>query len=101
MARQLGNPRDLRSAWSLPNIRDKKNWGDWFTSVTFASVRQSSSAALRACVPLLDVQIPVAKEVAKDLFQIAFLSVWCDANEDLRVRVFTNEGVDTCSDPSA
>ncbi|VDN02443.1 unnamed protein product [Thelazia callipaeda] len=62
------------------------DWDQWLILLRIQFIRQSPSSALRACAPLADVHMPLAK----DLFNIAFMSVWTDFDERQQMDLETN-----------
>ncbi|EFO21688.2 phosphatidylinositol 3 [Loa loa] len=67
----------LKRTWTTAQLVSKEDWDQWLVLLRIQFIRQSSSAALRACAPLADVHI----SLAKDLFNAAFMSVWTDLDE--------------------
>ncbi|KAM3720293.1 Target of rapamycin [Dirofilaria immitis] len=67
----------LKKTWVTTQLVSKEDWDQWLVLLRIQFIRQSPSAALRACAPLADVHI----SLAKDLFNAAFMSVWTDLDE--------------------
>ncbi|VIO96237.1 Uncharacterized protein BM_BM1727 [Brugia malayi] len=67
----------LKRTWTTAQLVSKEDWDQWLVLLRIQFIRQSPSAALRACAPLADVHI----SLAKDLFNAAFMSVWTDLDE--------------------
>ena len=62
------------------STRDDGN--DWMQRLCVEFMRESPSHALRACMSLVDVHAPLAKE----LFNAAFLSCWGELYDQYQVR---------------
>ncbi|VDK68536.1 unnamed protein product [Litomosoides sigmodontis] len=67
----------LKRTWTTAQLVSKEDWDQWLVLLRIQFIRQSPSAALRACAPLADVHV----SLAKDLFNAAFMSVWIDLDE--------------------
>ncbi|KZT69244.1 phosphatidylinositol 3-kinase [Daedalea quercina L-15889] len=66
------NQQHLKQAWDVSQIAAKDDWNEWMHRITVEFMKESPSHALRACMSLVDVHPPLAKE----LFNAAFLSCW-------------------------
>ncbi|MCP9257960.1 Serine/threonine-protein kinase mTOR [Dirofilaria immitis] len=75
--KKLGLPRNLCPKKFNNGSISFQDWDQWLVLLRIQFIRQSPSAALRACAPLADVHI----SLAKDLFNAAFMSVWTDLDE--------------------
>lgn len=67
----------LSRTWRVQQLVSKEDWDQWLVLLRIQFIRQSPSAALRACAPLADIHQPLAK----DLFNSAFMSVWTELDE--------------------
>uniref|UniRef100_F1KPT5 Serine/threonine-protein kinase TOR n=1 Tax=Ascaris suum TaxID=6253 RepID=F1KPT5_ASCSU len=76
----------LKKTWSVSQLVSKEDWDQWLLLLRIQFIRQSPSAALRACAPLADLHQPLAK----DLFNAAFMSVWTDLDEIQQKDLETN-----------
>uniref|UniRef100_A0A915Q5B5 Serine/threonine-protein kinase TOR n=1 Tax=Setaria digitata TaxID=48799 RepID=A0A915Q5B5_9BILA len=76
----------LKRTWTTTQLVSKEDWGQWLVLLRIQFIRQSPSAALRACAPLADVHV----SLAKDLFNAAFMSVWTDLDEMQQKDLETN-----------
>ncbi|EJD41220.1 atypical/PIKK/FRAP protein kinase [Auricularia subglabra TFB-10046 SS5] len=74
----------LRGVWSTTGVSTKSEWSDWYRRICIDFVKESPSPALRACAMLLEPTVPVAKDLAKELFNVAFLSCWIELYEDIQ-----------------
>lgn len=66
------NQQHLKQAWDVSQVAAKDDWTEWMHRITVEFMKESPSHALRACMSLVDVHPPLAKE----LFNAAFLSCW-------------------------
>lgn len=66
------NQQHLKQAWDVSQVAAKDDWNEWMHRITVEFMKESPSHALRACMSLVDVHPPLAKE----LFNAAFLSCW-------------------------
>ena len=66
------NQQHLKQAWDVSQITTKEDWLDWIQKLSVEFMRESPSHALRACMSLVDVHQPLARE----LFNAAFVSCW-------------------------
>ncbi|KAI1796782.1 atypical/PIKK/FRAP protein kinase [Ganoderma leucocontextum] len=66
------NQQHLKQAWDVSQVSTKEDWLDWIQKLSVEFMRESPSHALRACMSLVDVHQPLAKE----LFNAAFVSCW-------------------------
>ncbi|EJF64386.1 atypical/PIKK/FRAP protein kinase [Dichomitus squalens LYAD-421 SS1] len=66
------NQQHLKQAWDVSQITTKDDWLDWIQKLSVEFMRESPSHALRACMSLVDVHQPLARE----LFNAAFVSCW-------------------------
>ncbi|THH30677.1 hypothetical protein EUX98_g3507 [Antrodiella citrinella] len=68
------NQQHLKQAWDVSLISTKDDWIEWMHRLSVELMKESPSHALRACMSLVDVYPPLAKE----LFNAAFFSCWGD-----------------------
>ncbi|KAG6845015.1 hypothetical protein H0H87_001536 [Tephrocybe sp. NHM501043] len=68
------NQQHLKQAWDITQVSTKEDWAEWMHRLGVEFMKESPSHALRACMGLVDVHPPLAKE----LFNAAFLSCWTD-----------------------
>ncbi|KIK08874.1 hypothetical protein K443DRAFT_655406 [Laccaria amethystina LaAM-08-1] len=66
------NQQHLKQAWDTSQISTKEDWTEWMHRLGVEFMKESPSHALRACMSLVDIHPPLAKE----LFNAAFLSCW-------------------------
>ncbi|EKM51709.1 uncharacterized protein PHACADRAFT_262011 [Phanerochaete carnosa HHB-10118-sp] len=66
------NQQHLKQAWDVSQVATREDWIEWMQRLSVEFMRESPSHALRACMSLVDVHTPLAKE----LFNAAFLSCW-------------------------
>ena len=84
------NQQHLKQAWDVSQVSTKEDWVDWIQKLSVEFMRESPSHALRACMSLVDVHQPLAKE----LFNAAFVSCWGELYDQYQVR---NVAVCLCS----
>jgi FKBP12-rapamycin complex-associated protein len=75
------NQQHLKQAWDVSQIATKEDWLDWMHRLAVEFMRESPSHALRACMTLVEVHPPLAKE----LFNAAFISCWGDLYDQYQV----------------
>ncbi|KAL9713509.1 phosphatidylinositol kinase- protein kinase tor1 [Leucoagaricus gongylophorus] len=68
------NQQHLKQAWDISQIATKEEWFEWIHRMSVEFMKESPSHALRACMSLVDIHPPLAKE----LFNAAFLSCWSE-----------------------
>ncbi|KAI0718027.1 atypical/PIKK/FRAP protein kinase [Cerioporus squamosus] len=66
------NQQHLKQAWDVSQVTTKEDWFEWIQKLSVEFMRESPSHALRACMSLVDVHQPLARE----LFNAAFVSCW-------------------------
>ncbi|KAI0832116.1 FAT-domain-containing protein [Trametes gibbosa] len=71
-AKMAVNQQHLKQAWDVSAVNAKEDWMEWIQKLSVEFMRESPSHALRACMALVDVHTPLAKE----LFNAAFVSCW-------------------------
>ena len=76
------NQQHLKAAWDVSQVVQKEDWVEWMQRLSVELMRESPSHALRACMTLVDVHPPLAKE----LFNAAFLSCWTELYDQYQVR---------------
>ncbi|KAJ2325469.1 phosphatidylinositol kinase- protein kinase tor1, partial [Coemansia sp. RSA 2673] len=74
MPKQFVNAAVLRRAWTVSQSMSKGEWTGWLTKFSNELVRQSPSAALRACSALASKH----PKLNKELFNAAFVSCWTE-----------------------
>ncbi|KAH7096384.1 atypical/PIKK/FRAP protein kinase [Auriculariales sp. MPI-PUGE-AT-0066] len=99
--RNVANNQELRTAWKIPRkfAEQSNQWSHWYTGAAVACIRQAPSSALRSCVPLLDQQVTVSRDIARELFPVAFLCVWVEAPEATQEEI-TQAISEAINDPS-
>ncbi|KAJ3878338.1 phosphatidylinositol 3-kinase [Lentinula edodes] len=73
-SRMIVNQQHLKQAWDTSDVSTKEDWTAWMHKLSVEFMKESPSPALRACMSLVDVHTPLAKE----LFNAAFLSCWTE-----------------------
>ncbi|CCM00588.1 uncharacterized protein FIBRA_02624 [Fibroporia radiculosa] len=71
------NQQHLKQAWDVSQVSTKDDWVDWMHRISVEFMKESPSHALRACMSLVDLHPPLAKE----LFNAAFISCWGELYE--------------------
>ncbi|RDB15759.1 Serine/threonine-protein kinase tor2, partial [Hypsizygus marmoreus] len=66
------NQQHLKQAWDVSQVSTREDWVEWMHRLSVEFMKESPSHALRACMSLVDIHPPLAKE----LFNAAFLSCW-------------------------
>ncbi|OJT05171.1 Phosphatidylinositol 3-kinase tor1 [Trametes pubescens] len=66
------NQQHLKQAWDVSLVSTEEDWMVWIQKLSVEFMRESPSHALRACVSLVNVHTPLARE----LFNAAFVSCW-------------------------
>lgn len=77
------NQQHLKQAWDVSLVSTKDDWMEWIQKLSVEFMRESPSHALRACMSLVDVHTPLAKE----LFNAAFVSCWGELYDQYQVRL--------------
>ena len=75
------NQQHLKQAWDISQISGREDWLKWMHNLSVEFMKESPSHALRACMSLVDVHAPVAKE----LFNAAFISCWGELYDQYEV----------------
>ena len=75
------NQQHLKQAWDVSQIATKEDWVEWMHRLAVEFMRESPSHALRACMSLVEIHPPLAKE----LFNAAFISCWGDLYDQYQV----------------
>ena len=83
------NQQHLKQAWDVSQISTKEDWLEWMHRLSVEFMKESPSHALRACMSLVDIHPPLAKE----LFNAAFISCWGDLYDQYQVRELNSLGV--------
>ncbi|THV05541.1 FAT-domain-containing protein [Dendrothele bispora CBS 962.96] len=73
-AKMTVNQQHLKQAWDTSQVTTKDDWTAWMHRLSVEFMKESPSHALRACMSLVDIHPPLAKE----LFNAAFLSCWVE-----------------------
>ncbi|KAH9990569.1 FAT-domain-containing protein [Russula vinacea] len=76
-AKMTVNQQHLKQAWDTSQVSTREDWLGWMHRLSVEFMKESPSHALRACMSLVDVHPPLAKE----LFNAAFISCWRDLYE--------------------
>ncbi|KAI0064021.1 atypical/PIKK/FRAP protein kinase [Artomyces pyxidatus] len=76
-AKMTVNQQHLKQAWDTSTVTTKEDWLDWMHRLSVEFMKESPSHALRACMSLVDIHPPLAKE----LFNAAFISCWRELYE--------------------
>ncbi|KAF8637601.1 hypothetical protein AX17_002670 [Amanita inopinata Kibby_2008] len=71
------NQQHLKQAWDISQVSTREDWVEWMHRLGVEFMKESPSHALRACMSLVDIHPPLAKE----LFNAAFLSCWGELYE--------------------
>jgi len=77
------NQQHLKQAWDISHVTTREDWVEWMHRLGVEFMKESPSHALRACMSLVDIHPPLAKE----LFNAAFLSCWGELYEQYQVWV--------------
>lgn len=75
------NQQHLKQAWDTSQVRSREDWLEWIRRLAVEFMKESPSHALRACMSLADVHIPLARE----LFNAAFVSCWTELFDQYQV----------------
>lgn len=75
------NQQHLKQAWDISQVATRDDWLEWMHRLGVEFMKESPSHALRACMSLVDIHPPLAKE----LFNAAFLSCWGELYEQYQV----------------
>jgi serine/threonine-protein kinase mTOR len=76
------NQQHLKQAWDSSQVATKNEWTEWLHRLSVEFMRESPSHALRACMTLVDIYPPLAR----DLFNAAFISCWGELYDQYQVR---------------
>ncbi|KAI0046207.1 atypical/PIKK/FRAP protein kinase [Auriscalpium vulgare] len=76
-AKMTVNQQHLKQAWDTSMVSTREDWNEWMHRLSVEFMKESPSHALRACMSLVDIHHPLAKE----LFNAAFISCWRDLYE--------------------
>lgn len=70
---------EIRGAWDQRSSRiTKEDWLEWLRAFNIDLIKESPSLALRSCFPIAQT----CNNVARELFNPAFLSCWNDLSAD-------------------
>jgi FKBP12-rapamycin complex-associated protein len=75
------NQQHLKQAWDTSHISTREDWSEWMHRLGVEFMKESPSHALRACMSLVEIHPPLAKE----LFNAAFLSCWSELYDQYQV----------------
>ncbi|KAK7056413.1 phosphatidylinositol kinase-related protein kinase tor1 [Paramarasmius palmivorus] len=73
-AKMTVNQQHLKQAWDVSQVSTRDDWTAWMHRLSVEFMKESPSHALRACMSLVDIHPPLAKE----LFNAAFISCWVE-----------------------
>ena len=76
------NQQHLKQAWDVSQVVTKDDWNEWMHRLSVELMKESPSHALRACMSLVDIYQPLARE----LFNAAFLSCWPELYDQYQVK---------------
>ncbi|XP_059048718.1 serine/threonine-protein kinase mTOR-like [Achroia grisella] len=79
------NVENLRKCWSTRSIISKEDWIEWLRHLSVGLLTESNSPAIRACSTLAQ-NYP---QLARDLFNPAFMSCWTELGEEPRRELIT------------
>ena len=80
-AKMVVNQQHLKQAWDTSQVSTREDWLEWMHRLSVEFMKESPSHALRACMSLVDIHSPLAKE----LFNAAFISCWRELYEQYQV----------------
>jgi FKBP12-rapamycin complex-associated protein len=83
MTKMTPNQQHLKQAWDVSQVTTKDDWLDWFKKISAQFMKESPSAAIRSCMNVLDAH----PQIARELFNAAFLSCWGELYEQYQVRL--------------
>lgn len=83
------NQQHLKQAWDTSQVSTREDWNEWMHRLGVEFMKESPSHALRACMSLVDIHAPLAKE----LFNAAFLSCWTELYDQYQVRQIVKPAV--------
>jgi serine/threonine-protein kinase mTOR len=75
------NQQHLKQAWDVTQVSTREDWVEWMHRLSVEFMKESPSHALRACMSLVDIHPPLAKE----LFNAAFISCWSELYDQYQV----------------
>lgn len=75
------NQQHLKQAWDVSQVTTRDDWTGWMHRLGVEFMKESPSHALRACMSLVEIHPPLAKE----LFNAAFLSCWSELYDQYQV----------------
>ena len=67
----------LRTAWESSQRSTREDWAEWMRNFSIELLKQSPSKALKACAPLAQASL----SMARDLFAAGFVSCWSELDE--------------------
>jgi FKBP12-rapamycin complex-associated protein len=79
------NLQHLKQAWDTNSITTRDDWLEWYRRLSVEFLKESPSPALRACGTLLDPGMSGGKELARDLFNVSFLSCSAELYDNYQV----------------
>lgn len=74
------NVRNLANVWKTDQVSTQQDWFEWLRRFVVTLLVESPSPAFRACLSVAQVHYPLARQ----LFNVAFASVWRDLNQQGR-----------------
>lgn len=75
------NQQHLKQAWDVSQVSTREDWHEWMHRISVEFMKESPSHALRACMSLVDIHPPLAKQ----LFNAAFISCWSELFDGYQV----------------
>jgi FKBP12-rapamycin complex-associated protein len=75
------NQQHLKQAWDTSQVSNRDDWIEWMRRLEVEFMKESPSHALRACMALVEIHPPLAKE----LFNAAFISCWSELYDQYQV----------------
>jgi FKBP12-rapamycin complex-associated protein len=83
MNKMTPNQQHLKQAWDVSQVTTKDDWQEWFKRISAQFMKESPSAAIRSCMNVLDAH----PQIARELFNAAFLSCWGELYDQYQVRL--------------
>lgn len=77
-------PALLHCLFIYSTVSTREDWTEWMHRLSVELMKESPSHALRACMSLVDIHPPLAKE----LFNAAFVSCWTGLYDQYQVNHF-------------
>ncbi|XP_015759867.1 PREDICTED: serine/threonine-protein kinase mTOR-like [Acropora digitifera] len=76
----------LQRAWGAARCVSKEDWMEWLRRLSVELLKESPSPALRSCWATAQTYPPLAR----DLFNVAFVSSWSELHEELQNELVKN-----------